>query len=104
NIENPTQQILNEASAHLPSDVASLLETQLNGIFGSQNPGLITITAVTALWAASSGTKTVMKALNRVHEVEEGRSFIRKQAVGVGLTILGGLAFLAGAIVLVVGQ
>lgn len=103
-IDNPTEEILNEASAHLPADVASLLETQLNGIFGAQNPGLLTVTAVTAVWAASSGTKTVMKALNKVHEVQESRPFLRKQALGVGLTVLGGLAFLAGALVLVVGQ
>src|SRR5690606_15170654 len=103
-IDDPTQEILNEAGDQLPADVASLLETQLNGIFQNQNPGLMTVTAATALWAASSGTKTVMKVLNRVYEVEESRPFIRKQLVGVGLTILGGLAFIAGAVVLVVGQ
>ena len=103
-IDNPTQEILNEAGAQLPSDVASLLETQLTEIFESQNAGLLTVTAVTAVWAASSGTKTVMKVLNRVNEVEEQRSFLRKQVVGVGLTLVGGLTFLAGAIVLVVGQ
>lgn len=103
-IDNPTQEILNEAGSQLPSDVASLLETQLSEIFESQNAGLLTVTAVTAVWAASSGTKTVMKVLNRVNEVEEQRSFLRKQLVGVGLTVVGGLAFLAGTIVLVVGQ
>lgn len=103
-IDNPTQEILNEAGSQLPSDVSSLLETQLNEIFGSQSAGLLTITAATAIWAASSGTKTVMKILNRVNEVEEQRSFIRKQLVGVGLTVVGGLTFLAGALVLVVGQ
>lgn len=103
-IDNPTQEILNEAGSQLPADVASLLETQLTEIFESQNAGLLTVTAVTAIWAASSGTKTVMKVLNRVNEVEEQRSFLRKQLVGVGLTAVGGLTFLAGAIVLVVGQ
>ena len=103
-IDNPTREILNEAGSQLPADVASLLEAQLTEIFESQNAGLLTVTAVTAIWAASSGTKTVMKVLNRVNEVEEARSFLRKQLVGVGLTVVGGLTFLAGAIVLVVGQ
>ncbi len=103
-IDNPTQEILNEAGAQLPADVSSLLEAQLTEIFESQNAGLLTVTAVTAIWAASSGTKTVMKVLNRVNEVEERRSFVRKQLVGVGLTLVGGFAFLAGALVLVVGQ
>ena len=103
-IDNPTQEILNEAGSQLPSDVSSLLEAQLTEIFESQNAGLLTVTAVTAVWAASSGTKTVMKVLNRVNEVEEQRSFLRKQLVGVGLTVVGGLTFLAGVVVLVVGQ
>jgi len=103
-IDNPTQGILDEAGSQLPADVTSLLREQLTGIFETQNPGLLTVTALTAIWSASSGTKTVMKILNRVYEVEEHRSFIRKQLVGVGLTLVGGAAFLAGAIVLVVGQ
>jgi len=103
-IENPTEEIITQAGDRLPSDVQSLLEPQLRAIFGNQNPGLITVTAVTAIWAASSGTKTVMKVLNRVYEVEETRPFLRKQATGVGLTLVGGLAFFLSAIALVVGQ
>src|SRR5690606_17282190 len=77
---------------------------QLQAIFDTQRPGLLSVTAVLALWSASSGTKTVMKALNRAYDVEESRPFIRKQAVGPLLTLVGGLAFLAAAVVLVVGQ
>lgn len=103
-VENPTEEIISGAGDQLPSDVQSLLEPQLEAIFGNQSPGLITVTAVTAIWAASSGTKTVMKVLNRVYEVEETRPFLRKQATGVGLTLVGGVAFLLSAIALVVGQ
>lgn len=103
-IENPTQELLQQGGDALPADVRSVLEPQLNAIFQNQAPGLLTLTAVLALWAASAGTKTIMKVLNRVYEVEEARPFIRKQAVGVGITLGGGLVFLAAAIVLVVGQ
>lgn len=103
-IDDPTEEILREAGEQLPADAASLLGRQLDDIFGNRNPGLLTFAAVAALWAASSGTKTVMKALNRVYEVDEARSFLRKQATGVLLTVIGGLAFLLGAIVLMIGQ
>ena len=102
-IDNPTQDIIREAGDRLPDDAASLLETQLSGIFDNRNPGLLTVTALTALWAASSGTKAVMKNINVVYEVEETRPFVKKQAVGVGLTIVGGLVFLGGTIILMVG-
>ncbi|MDA0815469.1 MAG: YihY/virulence factor BrkB family protein [Chloroflexi bacterium] len=103
-IDDPTQEILREAGRHLPADAASLVQGQLEGIFTSRNPGLLTISLLAALWAASSGTKTVMKSLNRIYEVDEARPFIRKQVTGVLLTLLGGLAFLVGAIVLMTGQ
>ncbi len=103
-IQNPTQDILNEVGETLPNDAAGILESQLRGIFQNQNPGLLSVTAILALWSASSGTKTVMKALNRAYDVEEARPFLKKQAMGLLLTLVGGLAFLAAAIVLVVGQ
>ena len=62
-IDDPTQAILREAGQHLPADTSSLLERELDGIFTDRSPGLLTLAAVTALWAASSGTKAVMKAL-----------------------------------------
>ncbi len=103
-IQNPTQDIITEVGDTLPADAASILETQLQGIFDNRNPGLLSVTAILAIWSASSGTKTVMKALNRAYDVEEERPFLRKQAVGLLLTVVGGLAFLVGALVLVLGQ
>src|SRR3546814_8704117 len=83
-IDNPTEEIITQAGDRLPSDAPGVLEPQLRSIFDNQNAGLITITAITAIWAASSGTKTVLKALNRVHAVDETRPFIREQATAIG--------------------
>ena len=103
-IEDPAQAILREAGEHLPDEASGLIEGQLEGIFSERNPGLLSLAAIGALWAASSGTKTVMKVLNRIYGVDEARPFIRKQATGLLLTVIGGLSFLVAALVLMVGQ
>ncbi|MEX1022594.1 MAG: YihY/virulence factor BrkB family protein [Dehalococcoidia bacterium] len=103
-IEDPTQRIISQIGNALPSEGASVLEGQLSAVFESRNAGLLSFGAIAALWAASTGTKTMMKGMNRAYDAEEDRPFLQKQAVGLGLTLLGGLSFIAAAVVLIVGQ
>jgi membrane protein len=104
NISDPTDRLISELERALPSDAASLLDTQLRGVLEGGHGGLLSIGAIAALWAASSATKSVMKWMNRVYNVKEGRPFVRKQLVGLGLTLLGAAGFLVAVPVLVVGQ
>jgi membrane protein len=71
-------------------------------VIGTTRPGLLTIGAVAALWAATGGTNALIKAMNRAYEVEETRSFIPKTARAVGLTLLASVGLL-GAFVTIVG-
>src|SRR5690606_32584580 len=80
------------------------IEGQLSTIFAGANPGLLSFGAIGALWAASGGVKSIMKALNRAYDVEEARGFIRKQAVGLGLTLLASVAFIMTALIIIGGQ
>jgi membrane protein len=41
---------------------------------------------VGALWSASSGTGTMLRAINVVYDEKEKRSFIRARCVALGLT------------------
>jgi len=101
NIQNPAERLVKLIGDQLPSDAASVLETQLRGVIETQNPGLLSFGIIAAIWAASSGFKAVMKAMNRAYDVEETRSFVMKNLVGVGLTVLTG-GFAVGAFALVV--
>ena len=100
-IANPAQRLVDLISDQLPADAARLLEDQLTAVIGTQRPGLVSVGILGAIWAASSGFKAVMKAMNRAYDVEETRPFITKNLVGVGLTLLAG-TFVVGAFVLVV--
>lgn len=103
-VQNPTDQIISNIGDTLPDDASGVLETQLRDILNNSGAGLLSFGGLAALWASSSATKTIMKWMNRVYNVKEDRPFLRKQAVGVALTLLGAAGFILGAVVLIGGQ
>ncbi len=103
-VQNPTQEVMSRVATSIPPSAAGFLRSQLESVLGSAHPGLLSFGAIAALWASSSGVKSTIKAMNRAYDVDEGRPFVRKQALGIGLTLLAGAAFVAGFALLVVGQ
>jgi YihY family inner membrane protein len=58
-------------------------------VIEQRNTGLASIAIVGAIWAASSGIGSLMKAMNRIFEVKETRPLWLKYGTAVGLTVLG---------------
>lgn len=103
-ISNPTDRIMTALGGSLPQDASSVLRGQLHAIIDSRNTGLLSVGIIGALWAASSGMNTLIKALNRTHDVQETRPLLKKYLLAVGLTVLAGSAVVIAFVVLVVGQ
>jgi membrane protein len=101
-IQNPAQQIVDGVGDNLPEGLASSIQPELERVINQQQPGIASIGALAALWAATSGTMTVIKAMNRAYGVEETRGAVRKYATGIGLTV-GGAAGLLLSFVTIVG-
>ena len=76
------------------------LHSLATGNNGALSFGLI-FGLLVALWSANSGVKALFDALNVVHRVPEGRSFIKLTLVSLTFT-LGGLAFILIAMAAVV--
>src|ERR687893_817051 len=93
-IDNPAQQIVDGAGDNLPGGLASSIQPELERVINQQQPGIASVGAVAALWAATSGTMTVIKAMNRAYGVEETRGAVRKYAIGIGLTVGGAAGLL----------
>src|ERR671916_658504 len=102
-IENPAQQIIDGAGDNLPAGLASSIQPELERVINQQQPGIASIGAILALWAATSGTMTVIKAMNRAYGVEETRGAVRKYATGIGLTIAGAVGLLVSFVTIVGG-
>jgi membrane protein len=82
-------------SDQLPESAQSLLADQLTNI--TQNSGgaltvSLIISILAALWSASGGTGNLITAVNLAYDEVETRSFIKRKALALGLT-LGAIIF-----------
>ena len=101
---DPTSQILASARDNLPPDIAAQLAPQLEAVLGQARPGLLTIGALGALWAATGGIGALQKSLNAAYDVPETRNFFAKTGVAVGLTLLGSAGILVAFVTIVGGS
>lgn len=94
------QRQVDELSATLPSDAASLLTTQLEALTTTSSSSLglgLIISLVLALWSASGGVGNVMTAVNLAYDEEETRGFVKRKLLALGLT-LGAIVFVVVAV------
>lgn len=98
---DPTNAILGAVGDNLPPDVAAGVRPQLDAVLGSAKPGLLTVGAIAALWAATGGTNALIKAMNRAYEVPETRPLIPRYALAIGLTLLASVGILAAFVTIV---
>jgi membrane protein len=97
-IQNPAHQILDLLTNSMPQGAADPIRQQLEGVLGSQQ-GLAGLPMLGVLWLAAGSGATLLKAMNRIYEIEETRPFWERYLVGLWLTLLGG-SVLAGVILL----
>jgi membrane protein len=103
-VDDLTQRIIDKASSVMPDDATSVLETFVSEVVASNGGPAIILGALGALWAASAGVGSAMKALNRAYDVEEDRGFIKRKLVALLLTLAFGGLILAAAILIGTGQ
>jgi membrane protein len=92
--ETVAQQV-EDLSAQLPESAADLIGQQLNDIVtnnsGALSVGLV-ISVLGALWSAAGGVGNLVTAVNLAYDEVETRSFIKRKALSLGLT-LGAILF-----------
>ena len=88
----------------VPAPAFALINDRVRELGSQPHANLSTSLAVSLVltfWSASTGSKSVLSALNVVHDVTEQRSFLRFQLTGLALT-LAGVLLAAFAIALLV--
>jgi membrane protein len=101
-LANPTSSIIDGLGDNLPPELAGVIRPELEQVLGQPRFGLVSFGALVALWAATTGTMTVIKAMNRAYGVNEDRPIVRRYALGLALTIAGSIGVVV-AFVTVVG-
>ncbi|WP_299955520.1 YihY/virulence factor BrkB family protein [uncultured Modestobacter sp.] len=82
-------------SDQLPESAQTLLTTQLTNITENSGGALtvsLIVSILAALWSASGGTGNLITAVNLAYDEVETRSFVKRKALALGLT-LGAIVF-----------
>lgn len=73
-----------------PAEVVSFVEGQLTSIVETSRSHLgagFAISLLATLWAASNGTRALMRGINLAYGIDETRSMLRLRALSVALTV-----------------
>lgn len=83
----------------LPGEAGVLVRKPLGEALHGAHAGLLSLSAVTALWAASSGMSSIMTALN-----VESRPWWRARLLAIGLTVVFSVLAVIALVLLVFGE
>ena len=101
-VENFMPELMSYLRNVLPADALSMVQRFLTQVAEGSGANILSIGALGALWASSSGVTAIMDALNVVFDVKEDRrSFWRVRLTAILLTVgLAGFVILSLALVL----
>lgn len=74
-------------AAVLPGSASELIQKTLIEVIRGAGGLKMSFGVIFSLWSASAGMSAIMDTLNAEYEVSEGRSFIRRSSIAVGLSI-----------------
>jgi membrane protein len=81
------QKLLDFLTIALPGSASELIQKTLLEVIQGAGGLKMSFGILFSLWSASAGMSAIMDTLNAEYEVSEGRSFIRRSATAVGLSI-----------------
>lgn len=96
-------EVAPELESRLQLQVFTGFDYVVNDIFDRQSLALIALAAGLVLWHTARGVRTVSRALNTIHEVEDTRSWARLTLVTVSLSVAVGACLIAATLVTIVG-
>ena len=86
-VEGLLDTITNTLARVAPSEVISIVQTQILKIANDKNGGLLTLGMLGTIWSTSSGVDAIIDTLNQAYDIEEGRPWWKRKATALGLTI-----------------
>lgn len=91
-VADPDQvsQQVTDLTAALPSSAQDLITEQLESIVEGAESGIgwaLAASVLGALWAASSGVKHLIEAVNAAYDEAEGRGFLKLRGLAIVLTL-----------------
>lgn len=87
----------------MPDQVAGLLEHTLHDILSRQRGWLLVVSLLGAVWSASGGIASAVRALNLAYEAKETRPWWLMRLISIGLIIAATAAIIVATAGLIIG-
>ena len=94
-----TDTIAPALESHLTQPVFNGIDFTVSQIFATDKASLIALSIALVIWDMTWAVNAVMQAMNRIHDVEEDRSKLRRAAVAAGLGLAVVLCLIAAVLV-----
>ena len=86
-VDNALDELLAALHTVAPGELVGLIRVQLAEIADGRHAGLMTLGIAGALWTSSAALVAIIDALNRAYDVTEWRSWWKRRALAIVLTI-----------------
>jgi len=103
--ESLMRLIMTRITSTVPQEAAGAIDLVLKNIVFSKNaPGLISIGLLLAAWSGSNIFGALMTSLNTAYDVEETRSWWKRQAIRLAMLGVGGIVMIVATVILLGGE
>lgn len=99
-IINPEQAavLVEELGRVAPEAVAEILGSRIRSLAQSNSVGLVTLGALAAVWAASTGVVKLIGVLNTAYDVKESRPFWKVRGIAIVVTLVAAVLSIVAAV------
>jgi membrane protein len=102
-LSNITDDVSRSLGPFVSPQVLDLIEEQMRRLANNEDGGLLTFGVAGALWSSSAALVSIVGALNRAYDIEEGRPWWKVRLVALGLTLGAALFVLVALSLVLVG-
>lgn len=88
----------------LPNNAYLALENTIDDIINNQNVSLLSVGFLTALYFATNGVSTLMRAFNSASLEVEKRTWFKRRMVALSLTVVISISLLVAIVIMIAGQ
>jgi len=86
-LANITDDVGRALGPFVSPQVLALIQEQMQRLANNENGGLLTFGVAGALWSSSAALVSIVGALNRAYDIDEGRPWWKVRLVAIGLTL-----------------
>ena len=102
-LSNLTDDLGHSLGPFVSPQVLELIQEQMRRLANNDSGGLLTFGVLGALWSSSAALISIVGALNRAYDIEEGRPWWKVRLIALGLTLCVALLVLSALSLVLLG-